>query len=88
METVRDERELFVETLAKLLKPLIEQSCDRGLIRESETGIELPIQEFILDVIRDILGQLYELSLKDSRLSLPMIPLMAMIRKAAKEQKI
>ena len=88
METVRDERKLFAETLSKLLRPVLDSSIARGLEREERTGIELPIQEFMSDVIKDMLEQLYVLSLSDFRLSVPMIPLMAYIRKAAKEGKV
>ena len=84
VETVRDERELFVKTLSKLLRPVLDGAVSRILEREQVGGVELPIQEFLAEVVEDMLGQLYELSLKDSRLSIPMIPLMAYIRKAAK----
>ena len=85
METVRDERELFVKTLSKLLRPVIDGAVGRALERERAGGIELPIQEFIIEIFEDMLSQLYTLSMSDTRFSIPMIPLMAYIRKAAKQ---
>lgn len=86
METVRSEQQIFVKTISKLLESLINDSCTRGLEREQRAGIELPIQEFVKEVVEDLLTQVYELGQRDMKIGLVMTPLMAMIKKAAAKQ--
>jgi hypothetical protein len=78
------ERDKFVRVITKLTGPIIRAAVLRGLERERERGIELPIQLFIEEVNAELLAKLYDTATADMKLNMILTGLMVYINKADK----